>query len=554
MMQLLLRNKNTAASDRRAAIVSLPAGVSAWLSLIVSLCVCCLSGCGGTVFSPTYADTSYPQKNMINGLGAFERICKRSDVRFFDVTRLSPRLDQADCILLVGDTFHPPAKEARDWLEEWLRSKPGRTIIYFGRDFEADIFYRQQTLDQVDASSLYRGQLELADLQSQLDSLMSGEITRDAFCRWFVLKWDVEPRVVKEFRGPWSDQLPVTDSGWPVRVHLERPVKERAPSRLSTAAIVTTTPTPTRNPNVVKRNRGLRRATIARSFWNETDIEAPEVWDAEWRLAPQSQNLLEAADGTPLVMRLTSANYPGSQIITLANAAPLMNGSLVESHFRMIATRLVEQIGSGKRLAVLPYDSSGIMISSVEESENNVAGLSVLTTWPMNIIMVHLTLFGIVMCLALFPILGRPRSEGPRTTRDFGMHAQALGQMLSRTRDMTFALRVIAEYTRIVRGESLPAWLQSSSTIHDAVPVPPENARGMPNTNASTPNASAPNASAPNASTPNTSTPNTSTPNTSTPNTSTPNTSTPNTSTPNTPGSTSVSNATPSNTSGRTGQ
>ena len=55
---------------------------------------------------------------------------------------LSPRLEtRADCIVWFPDDFEPPSDEVRHWLENWLFDRPGRTLIYVGRDFDAAPWY-----------------------------------------------------------------------------------------------------------------------------------------------------------------------------------------------------------------------------------------------------------------------------------------------------------------------------------------------------------------------------------------------------------------------------
>ncbi len=120
--------------------------------------------------------------------------------------------------------------------------------------------------------------------------------------------------------------------------------------------------------------------------------------------------------------------------------------------FMRLANHLVSQLPADSRVAFLPFDFSGIQVSQVPDDEDGIAGLSVLVTWPLNILMAHLTLLGIIICLALFPIHGRPQKLPEQAVSDFGQHAEALGQMLSQSRDAQFAAQLSADYLRVVRG------------------------------------------------------------------------------------------------------
>lgn len=488
-----------------------------------------LAGCGVSGISSDYGGVEYPTKNSsINGLGIFMKLCSQAGSRCFVAHRLSSRLEKADAILLVGNTFHPPAKEARDWLEAWLGAKAGRTVVYFGRDFDAEIFYRQRTLADVPAAQRHRAEVELAMARTTLDTLWQGEIDEDAFCRWFHIKLH-EPRVeIRDFVGPWSRAITDSSSNdratalWPVRIRLEPPQKSQAkdkPKWLSTAPSTRTLgnsrqatqppnkaakkprqkpsqrpsqkPNPQANPQAEEDESEADQPELFRSVWVATDIGDPETWREEWAKVPQVEVLLAGRDGTPLVTKLTSPRYAGSQILAVANGAPLLNGSIVQPHFRQAAHHLIDALQPAKRIALVPFDAQGLVISNVHE-DDQIAGLSVLTTWPMNIIVAHLAFLGVLICLALFPILGRPQALPSASRSDFGQHAEALGRMLQRRGDVRHALRVAADYYRAVRGEAPPGWLKSA--FQPAQPVEPP---ALPVTSGEAAPPSSPNDSSP---------------------------------------------------------
>ena len=431
------------------------------LTWLYAACVTA-TGCGFTIQSKEYGGVQYPHKTAsINGLGVFEKLCTQAGSRCFVTDRLSMRLDKADAIVLVGTSFHPPAKEARDWLEQWLSEERGRTVVYFGRDFDADIYYRERTLEQVPSSERPRAAFELALARAELDALLLGGVNEDVFCRWFNLKIR-RPRVNElDFTGDWSMDLKSVEASWPVRVTLEPPVadqRRRKPKWLAEpSASATFNPVQPMRPSKVDKEE----AQIYRSVWSHYDINDDDTWKEEWAKLPNSQVLLTGRNGTPLVCRLTSQRYAGSQIVTIVNGAPLLNGSIVEPHFLSVAHRIVDSMQPAKRIALLPFGTEGILISNVED-EAETAGLSVLTTWPMNFIVAHLAFLGVLICLALFPILGRPQGLPKHSLSDFGQHAEAVGRMLQRTGDVQYALRIVADYYRTVRGEAVPTWLKSA--------------------------------------------------------------------------------------------
>lgn len=436
------------------------------LSCALAMLICTLlSGCGASGLSglaSDYGGVAYPEKNSINGLGIFLKLCQQAGSRCFVASRLSARLDKADAIILVGNTFHPPAKEARDWLEEWLGKKSGRSVVYFGRDFDADIYYREQTLEAVDPDQQHRAAIDLADRQAGLDAMRVRELSNDVFCRWFNLKMHDPRAAVGDWTGPWAESLHATAARWPVRARLEPPraSQSRNKPKWHTSPFSRPKIGPSQ-PNRRSEKSSQPEHKFYQSVWSTADINDDETWAAEWDKLSDSRVLLAGQDGTPLVTELTSPRYPGSQILTIVNGAPLLNGSIVQAHFRAVAHHIIGDLQPAKRIALLPFDAQGIVISNVQEEEE-IAGISVLTTWPMNMIVAHLAFLGVLICLALFPILGRPQGAPRPSLSDFGQHAEAVGRMLQRTGDAQYALRIVNDYFRIVRGEVPPSWLKSA--------------------------------------------------------------------------------------------
>ncbi|MCC6509227.1 MAG: hypothetical protein IT423_08980 [Pirellulaceae bacterium] len=445
-----------------------------------------LVGCGQRGISSEYGATRSPAKHAsLNGLGVFEKLCLQSGMKLVSATRLSPRLDKADGLILVGDTFHPPAKEARDWMEAWLAKQSGRTILYFGRDFDATAHYMQHTLAGQPPQQLPRARIDLAWARVSLDARLTSEVDRDVFCRWFVLRVEEPERLIRKFAGPWGGSMD-DQAVWPVRSYLDVADPELAAVRPTWPAAPALTPTfrfPRRNARSNRRSTprtptGAPQPTapqpvVYTSVWSYLDIGDDETWDAEWEKAPEAEVLLAGADGTPLVTRLTSERYPNSRIITVANGAPLFNGMMIQPQFRTVAQKIIAEMQPGKRLAVLPFSQFGIQVSEIPDNRDDESGLAVLLTWPMNMVIAHLTFLGLLFCLALYPIIGRPQSPRAGGVSDFGQHAEALGQMLSRTRDLSFARTTVANYLRIVRGETLPGWLQSPGSNPPSTDDPP---------------------------------------------------------------------------------
>jgi hypothetical protein len=72
----------------------------------------------------------------------------------------------------------------------------------------------------------------------------------------------------------------------------------------------------------------------------------------------------------------------------------------------------------------------------------------------LNAILVHMSVLGIVFCLARFPIFGRPRELPSEASADFGKHVGALGDLLSRSQDRNYALTRLMQYRELAKRDS----------------------------------------------------------------------------------------------------
>jgi len=419
------------------------------------LCVVCfLMGCNGSETSVDYASVQRPNSVMdLNGLGVHMRMWEIAGARCMLPTKLSPLLERCEVIVLAGSTFDPPAREAMDWLEQWLSAADGRTVIYFGRDFAAEVYYRQSTLDEVAPGKLERARELLALCMADQFQRRVEKVSEPIFCRWFLRSGLTAKRELTGLQGAWANSEIIT-AKWPVATHLEPPTP--AVRRRTRDAMVKQFPS---TPKVNTRTPGTPSKHY-RAVWAHEDIDTAEELDQAWDQAPDSEVLLSGQDGTPLLFRLTSEAFSGSQILVIANGAPLLNGSLVEPTFRRIGQQLVDQCLPAKRVALLAYNEQGILISEIDEKDPRTAGLEMLTVWPLNIVMTHAALLGILVCIVLLPILGRPQGLPRRSLSDFGQHVQALGRLLQKSQDQAYAQRMIAAYFETVRKESIPPWIQ----------------------------------------------------------------------------------------------
>ncbi len=427
------------------------------------------SGCGAWLpeMVPFGAVTAPDYNRSLNGLGLHRKMWELSGAKCLTPQKLSPKLETMDVIVLVGQSYDPPGQMARDWLEDWLAGQPGRTVIYFGRDFNADIYFRQRTLTQLPEDEQPRAEQLLAMREAQELNLQLRQLPESTFCRWFYLDASHSRVDYTSFTGEWSDELPDERDGyWPVRVALQPP--DQGDWQGTQPSWITNKPA---NPmTAVNQSTGIppadgEEAIVRRSDWEPQELDTIGKWDAEIALAPTSEVLLAGDDGQALAFRLTSERFKDSQILIVANGAPMLNGSQVDRLHQRIGEKIIEASLPAKRVALLAYGEGGLIITTAAEKDTRGAGLEMFIVWPLGAITIPAALLGIVVCAALWPTLGRPQALVQRSVSDFGMHIEAIGRMLYEARDVGYAQSVIEEYYRKVRSEPPPNWLSSLTPV-----------------------------------------------------------------------------------------
>lgn len=403
----------------------------------------------GSVSSPD-------QFRSINGLGVHRRMWETAGAKVLTPQKISPRLETFDTVVLVGQTFEPPGKDVRDWLEQWLGREKGRTVVYFGRDLSADVYYRQHTLAQLTPAERELGLDALALSRARELSKRTRELPESTFCGWFYLDVDQPTVVHNQFSNSWANDLSGLRGDWPTGVVLQPPsksLKSKKPSWLTNPVVNPLKPAVTFDP--------LDDSGSGRSQWAPGELDTDEAWSSAFNDLPKSESLLSADDNTPLIFRLTHAKrFPGSQLLVVTNGAPFLNGTLVEPLHQRVGELLIEECMPAKRVALIAYSYNGLYISAAAEADPRGAGLEMLTLWPLSAITMPALLLGIVFCAMLIPILGRPQRLARSSVSDFGLHVEAVGKMLYQSQDLEYARSSIAEYFKRVRGEAPPQWLE----------------------------------------------------------------------------------------------
>ena len=170
---------------------------------------------------------------------------------------------------------------------------------------------------------------------------------------------------------------------------------------------------------------------------------------------------LLASGRDPLVTRLSDKQWGDGQVIVVTNGSFVLNYPLVNHENRKLAGKLVAECGAAGRAVFIESGPGGPKVLDKEPASGDPTALELLKVWPLNAILLHLVILGIVFCLARSPIFGRPRELPPDSPADFGKHVAALGQLLARTQDRHYAQARLAHYRQIAERKSGKSHLKS---------------------------------------------------------------------------------------------
>ena len=342
----------------------------------------------------------------VNGTAVLAEMFEQRGSRVSSWRRLSPKLNRADTIVWVPDSFEPPSDEVCEWFEQWLSDGYGRTIIYIGRDYEGEVEYWKRMQAEAPPEQANEVSRRLASARSKFDDERITLANRTE-CNWFSVRRDVPRREVKQLVGSWSDSLDAN-----------------------------------------KANLTIGEAYLPpnRSNYSEQEREVLLGTTRETWLSHQTD---------PLVMRLQrSDEWITGQIIVVTNGSFLLNLPLVNHEHRKLAAMLIGECGSPDRVVFLETGAWGASIVDEDEDMRPPGALDMMLIWPLSAVVTHVVAFGIILCLACFPIFGRPRNLPEESRADFTHHIEALGKLLEKTKDTRYAREQLEHYQQRVRRDS----------------------------------------------------------------------------------------------------
>ena len=339
----------------------------------------------------------------VSGTAGLADVFKKAGYRVQTFSRLSPRLNEADVIVWAPDDFEPPGKEQREFLEDWLYKGEGRVVVYIGRDYDAASAYWAEVRPTAPPEDAGEVQRRLARAKADFAAARA-KMPVKGYARWFTAKRDAPRRDIRSLQGPWAQGIDPKKCDIVLAGRLDVPAQADKPA---------------------------------------ADPPLPEKFEP-----------LLTSEGDSLAFRVEDPQtMDDGQVIVVANGSWLLNYPLVNHEHRKLAARLVNECGSPGKVAFVESYAGGPTVSDADPSDA-ASPLAFMDVWPLNAIIIHLTILGIIFCLARSPIFGRPRELPAQSPADFGRHVAALGELLARTKDQSYARARLEHYRSLAKRDS----------------------------------------------------------------------------------------------------
>ncbi len=351
-----------------------------------------------------YGTRSAMHVDSVNGTHVFADMFEHAGHRVVTWRWLSPRLrEKADVVVWFTKSFDPPPQDVRDWLEEWLEERPGRTLIYVGRDYDAARPYLERV--QTGPPRLTPAQVaELDVLLAQVDAefLNNRTLAKGGDGDWIATDVTLKPHSVRTLNG---------STEWVSGIQAKR---------LGIELLGKMMPGP----------------------------------DVDVLLEDDQKNML-----------LGELALDDSQILFVPNGSYLLNLPLVNQEHRKLAGRLVQGVGSEKYVVFLepPQEMPEILDKDPKPQMPNLG--KILAQPPLNSIVFHAVLLGLIFAFVRLPIFGVPKTLATAALSDFGRHVTALGELLMLTRDRQYAVGRVLHYQQLSRKQKEPARLDRPTDV-----------------------------------------------------------------------------------------
>ncbi len=444
-----------------------------------------LTGCA------PYIDDTYGRRSgtfggkSVNGTAVLGEMFEQAGHQVYSWQWLSPKLDDADVIVWAPDDYQPPSDEVRRWLDQWLlnyshgedadwsEENRSRTLIYIGRDFDAVPHYWKKVQPGAPAGQRAEIGRRIVAAQSQENSERA-ELPKTSDNDWFSLDSTGKRRPIRTLSGPWSESIDPTK----VEIELHTLVEPAEPQQDSANSSDSVDGGDEDNGSPIEPVESHDESEPDERSYDE-DVDNQHMVDTELYeydppidFEPQptevSTEVWLASGGDTLVSaRYWADDYDEGTLIIVANGSFLLNLPLVNHEHRKLAGRLVDAVGApGQKVVFVESHEGGPEILDRDPEPTMQTGLEVFGVWPINYVLLHAAVLGVIFCFARAPIFGLARDPRRPALADFGKHVAALGELLQKTKDRGYAASRVRQYQQVVLGETV-----SDNLVHDETQV-----------------------------------------------------------------------------------
>ena len=176
--------------------------------LFLALALACVAGCRREELQTVYGQRVGPARRAASTARRSSPRCSHgAGHRVSSWDSLSPRLDRADCVVWFPDDFQPPAPDVVAWFDRWLQARPGRTLIYVGRDSMPPPGIGGRSCPRRRPTGSRRSQFPSGHGTGFQESRRSD--WPSARCRWFSVRYDTPAGPARNISGDleWLQNL-----------------------------------------------------------------------------------------------------------------------------------------------------------------------------------------------------------------------------------------------------------------------------------------------------------------------------------------------------------
>ncbi|QDT02949.1 hypothetical protein K227x_13280 [Rubripirellula lacrimiformis] len=429
----------------------------------VLCCAITLVGCSEmeTQYGPSKGTTG---RSSLNGFGALRSGFESSGYRSRDVSRLTDRARRTDVIVWTPAAYRSIDDKVTRWFDKWLRSG-NKTLVYVVPDSGSEADYWTQA-----------GPLASPELRMEFHKRAARSINERALWRlnrekltsngWFEIEPLTHRNEINSISGPWASEADAGD----------------AESALPTEFVVRAFD-PDNNVPATGTSVGFRSAGATGP--GATGIMA-STSTSPTRTELTFRTLLDAGDGEPIAAEVLSEDWRNSKIIVIAGGSLLTNFAMTHPRNQRLAARIIETSRPASVdqpvAGFLTSDWMGVPVSETKPGVPIATGMELLTVWPLSLVTMHGVMLGLVVCLMLWPILGRPQRVHAPDQTSFGHHLDAVAGLMNRAGGEAYARGRISEYFRRIHGETSGPWV-IADPVDDrpqAAPLPKLGIRRKP--------------------------------------------------------------------------